>query len=345
MTTEEKKEKKAQVPAIVNFQCTINIPRAYDKLDLVRELMENWSRINCTNWVFQIEDPVYVEGEKYVPSNPHVQASLRLKSKARPDRLVALLFNTFDSEFSHSEYWKRECVNVSPTVLWNIESMNLKYCSKVRTRIMGPFMDPSFYRPDPTVQLNRTWQRCLLHLLRAVPDARSIINVIDVQGGCGKTTFQKHYYFANPCKVGLIDFSGNIGQVIAATVNQGPKEVYFCNLPFSLPVKYREERVAELYQALESIKDGFITSSYYGRGETLCFNSPHVIVFSNWSLQEKCVGLAADRLIELRVLNGGNMTAASRTVNGKQVTTAVEGSHASPNVWEEIGLAVDKKRD
>lgn len=313
--TEKDNSSKPQSSQIVNYQLTISIPRGVkkSKYDVqVIEPFELWCKTHCRNWVFQIEETVTPEG-----LNPHIQASIRLKNKLRLLHLVDILFKDLTPQFLMYEFWKKSCVNVSPTVVWNQQSMNYKYCTKVDTRIAGPFMDPTFFKPSPITNLNRQWQRLILEILKQQPDSRTIYNVIDVTGGCGKTTFQKQFYAGFPGDVGLIDFSGNIGQVIASTVNQGPRKTYFCNLPWSLPHRNREDRMLELCQALESIKDGFITSSFYGRGETLCFNCPHVIVFSNWSILDNGGNLADDRVIELHInQNGDNLSAIKRHEKG-----------------------------
>jgi hypothetical protein len=54
----------------------------------------------------------------------------------------------------------------------------------------------------------------------------------------------------------------------------------------------RSSRGNKVYEAIESLKDGIITSQKY-RGKTIVFNSPHVVVFSNREPDRK--KLSADR--------------------------------------------------
>lgn len=50
---------------------------------------------------------------------------------------------------------------------------------------------------------------------------------------------------------------------------------------------------------MEDIKNGFITSSFYGKGKSLLMNPPHIIISSNYVLNQNL--LSEDRWISYKI--------------------------------------------
>jgi len=298
---EKEKKKSPPVNPVKNMEITVNIPRGFMEIAGCRHItcmeFEKWAKQYCSNYVFQLEDSGF-DGESY--HNPHIQASVRLRVKRRPVELVKLLYDRFKPLFN-DEWFKLPRIECSATSRFIGEELNYKYCSKEDTRLMGPFADHTVVLKSDLPVMDRTWQRLLKIYLRDEADTREIVNIYDPQGGCGKTMFQKHFFITQKdISVGLIDFSGSVGQILAATVNAGPKQVYFINMPWKLNVGTKRERLDELGQAIESIKDGFLTTSYYGQGKTMCFKPPHVVIFSNTKVYDLDM-FADDRLFTFEI--------------------------------------------
>ena len=288
MTIKEKEKK--QDNQVRNMEATISLPvSVYDESDEpnstvvyehVMHWFENWCKQFCSNYIFQLEDSNM--GSDNHP-NPHIQASFRLRTKKRPLECVRLLHDQF-ADLLDSEWFDVNKVTCSPTSRFNADELNFKYVTKEETRVAGPITDHTIMtvKDLPDISTFVPWQRLLVNYLIGPKDHREILNIYDPNGGCGKTTFQKWWWCSSIGRsTGLIDFSGSVGQVLASTVNAGPKEVYFINLPWKLNEFTKQEKLDDLGQAIESIKDGFLSTSYYGQGKTICFKNPHVVVFSN----------------------------------------------------------------
>ena len=297
---------KKPVNQVRNMEVVICLPvSVYDSSDesgstlqyeAVMQRFESFCKQFCYNYIFQMEDSGI--GLKDKPRNPHIQASIRLRNKKRPLELARLLFDQF-ADLIDDIWFKLERIDCRPTLRFNADELNFKYVTKEETRVCGPVTDHTIMTvlDFPSVDTFGPWQRMLHHYLLGPKDNREILNIYDPRGGCGKTTFQKWWYctLADKHTTGLVDFSGSVGQVLASTVNAGPKEIYFINLPWKLNASTKQEKLDELGQAIESIKDGFLSTSYYGQGKTICFKNPHVVIFSNIDINDLNL-FASDRV-------------------------------------------------
>lgn len=294
---------------ILHWEVTILLPRDSD-WDTIANVWVDFMSAQASNWIFQIEDSGAVpEGETF--NNPHIQSTFRLTSRIRKQHLLSIIYDYF---LDHDIQIKNGIngVDASPTTKFNQDRLNWRYCSKEEGRILGPFSDPTFLSPEDFPALDRPWQKFLTSYLETTPDTREIINVIDVKGGTGKTTFQKYHLIKESGNSALLDFSGTVGQLVAAICNLGPKRQYFINLPWSMPPKikgpdpYRHLR--DLAQAIESTCDGLLSTSYFGSGKTLVFSSPHVIIFSNFDMDASVPGglFAQDRITKVFIEDNGN---------------------------------------
>lgn len=144
----------------------------------------------------------------------------------------------------------------------------VKYCTKEDTRIDGWWSHEK--QPLEIITTLREWQQDVVDHLKGKPDKRSIIWFCDPIGNAGKTQLCKYLYV----KLGATIIAGcNCTKDIAYLVAEGAKIICF-NF-----ARQMEGKVS--YQAIECLKDGLITSSKY-KSCTKAFNSPHVLVFSNW---------------------------------------------------------------
>lgn len=140
------------------------------------------------------------------------------------------------------------------------------YSTKTETRIAGPFTEKK--KPLKVIENLRPWQEDLKNELLLEPDDRKIIWYFDEKGGMGKTQFCKYMAVHHEA---LILQNGNCNDIGYAC--NDPKIVIF-NLA-------RSQQKFFNYTALENLKDGMIFSGKY-ESHMKIFNSPHVIVFSNW---------------------------------------------------------------
>jgi hypothetical protein len=172
----------------------------------------------------------------------------------------------------------------TPSIVSQIWSSNspsdaiLNHCTKPgeANGIVTIFtMKPIDYGPEPEIDWY-PWQKELLDQISTpCTDDRRVIWYYDPIGDHGKTFMSKHlakYYDAFiTTKANSYHISTMIQKLIQA--NRPPALVVF-----NFTRQQEEHRV---YECIESVKDGLITAQKY-LGQTLVFDSPHVVVFSNY---------------------------------------------------------------
>lgn len=154
----------------------------------------------------------------------------------------------------------------------------IKYCSKLDTRIAGPWTNIPGLKFRKTIidplkgKELYSWQKMLKIVLLGEPDERNIYWYWSKKGNMGKTSFCKHMclnynaVLTGGCKKDAL-FS------IANILEEKDIDIVFFNIS-------RSEYNGISYAAIESIKDGIF---YCGKYESkMCiFNVPHVVVFAN----------------------------------------------------------------
>lgn len=151
-----------------------------------------------------------------------------------------------------------------------------KYCTKVETRIEGPWtnmeLEPDV---DPQGELKgklRLWQVHLLRYIDQEPDNRSILWICDEKGGAGKTSIARHIY---DTRQGVAYIGGKATDMKYAVACMKPKpKIIIINLARSV-----EHYVS--YAGIEEIKDGIYFSGKY-ESQTVRLDCPHIIVMANF---------------------------------------------------------------
>lgn len=134
---------------------------------------------------------------------------------------------------------------------------------------------PSDYGIEPEVKWN-SWQKDLYEELNSTPDDRKIIWNYDPEGKNGKTFFAKHMGMYKGAFVSTKANTYHVATSIDEFIKKNGNTVLVVIFNFT-----RQQEVHNVYQALEELKDGLVTSEKY-KGKTIFFNSPHVVVFANY---------------------------------------------------------------
>lgn len=165
------------------------------------------------------------------------------------------------------------------------EDQNIKYCSKE-----GDYYKEGFPAPIKTIEL-RLWQQNILHITLQEPSDRKIYWFYENIGNFGKSAFCKYMVVKHNA---LFCCSGKYADLINLVFNSDMDKSR--TVIFDIP---RNHKNSISYSALESIKNGLVCNTKYETG-TKVFNSPHIIVFSNYPPESGM--LSNDRLIitELR---------------------------------------------
>ncbi len=167
----------------------------------------------------------------------------------------------------------------------------IKYCSKLESRIDGPWFNLEFLKfketiEDPLKGLKLyDWQQQIINIVLTKPDRRTINWIYDSKGGKGKSAIISHI---------MLNYKGCIEL-------DGPKRDMFyhfltANAEMDIKTCFIDLSRADYnrldYGAIERIKNGRIFSTKY-ESTAIMFNPPHIIVTCN--IEPRYEMLTADR--------------------------------------------------
>lgn len=214
--------------------------------------MDSITEIQLFEILKEISKQFTFQGEKGAQGFEHWQGVFSLKTKER----FATVKNLFPV-----------AIHLEGCIDW-FKARN--YCMKSDTHICGPYNENSTF--IKVIDKLYKWQEDLRkELLEGKEDDRKIIVYVDKAGGCGKSQFCK----LMAVKYGAVVLQSGSKKDISFSLPDQPKIILF-NLTRDV-----EDRLS--YDAIESIKDGMIFSAKY-ESKMKLFNSPHVVIFSNFEL-------------------------------------------------------------
>jgi hypothetical protein len=207
----------------------------------------------------------------------HLQGACVFKTKVRPLSL----------KLCDGIHWEKMKGTVQQAV---------DYCMKDDTRTGEMFTNIKIKKKLKVLKELRPWQAQVLEkidLELAHDDDRSIHWVVDEQGCAGKTAFCK--WMTQQERQCLIITGGGYKDIACVLKMAMENDKFDINdelvILFNIP-READDKGMISYKALESLKDGLMTSTKY-ESTTLVFNPPSVWVFSNCDPElEK---LSADR--------------------------------------------------
>lgn len=211
---------------------------------------------HCDKYIFQLE-----RGES--SGRLHMQCWLHKKEKARPNAFGAILGSN-------------GCpgIEISASSTAGIEALR-RYAMKSETRVAGPWADTEMYLGEDLIKVLDPWQSAIQKTILMKPDSRKIYWFYDKIGGSGKSAFAKYMDFHHGvCSLTFGD-AKDLLHIVSEWKN---KPAYFFDLSRS---KGKTVCMGEIYQALESIKNGHFSSCKY-QSSRVIMKIPHVICFSNY---------------------------------------------------------------
>jgi len=286
-----------------NWCFTLNNPRDHEGV-LLRSLVEDEADVSYI--VYQLE-----EGEE--TGTPHFQGYIQLKSRKRCAQVSRVLGGR---------------ANVRRAA--GTAEQNKAYCTKLDTRKEGPFefgemttkgkrkdieafvaemkenvmsdaeilerhpnilaKYPRFVSTsrrilaesnlaDPPLAARSGWQESLLGLLLAIPDPRKIHWYYDEVGGSGKSLFCRRFR----CVDGRRAYVCTGGKHADIQYGFARQPIVFFDWP-------RSGEEAFPYGVVENFKNGYFLNTKY-ESTPVYFDTPHVIVFSNFYPDKKKLSL------------------------------------------------------
>lgn len=147
----------------------------------------------------------------------------------------------------------------------------------------------------------REWQQQMHDELMEVPNDRTIQWIVDEEGNSGKSRFAEWMEDLYPNKFLFTTDLGTSRDAATIILNslQGGWEQWgiFINLSRGA------ENHDRMYQYLEDIKDGRCAAQKYN-GQIVRFDSPHVVVFSNWMPKTKALSFDRWKIRIMKTVDG-----------------------------------------
>jgi hypothetical protein len=135
---------------------------------------------------------------------------------------------------------------------------------------------PSDYGIEPAVDW-RDWQREIIEEIKTRPDPRRVVWIYDPLGNAGKSFLAKHL---GQYRGAFVSTKANTYHVATALdefiSKNGQDSVLVVIFNFT-----RQQENHKIYQALEELKDGMMTTEKY-KGKTMFFPNPHLICMANY---------------------------------------------------------------
>jgi hypothetical protein len=161
-----------------------------------------------------------------------------------------------------------------------------RYCLKTdETQIPGTefHWNPNRYSGEdlePFYQNPLSWQKQLYDLVQHRASPRHIVWIYDKAGKSGKTILVKTLLYEKGA--GLLTHGGAQQLCTAALDFMANASVPITKWLIDLPrTNCAKNSTSSMYNTIEYLKNGMLSSSMYGRGQIQLFNPPHVVVFSN----------------------------------------------------------------
>lgn len=208
----------------------------------------------CKKWCFQLEESD--------SGHLHYQCLGGMKKKMRKMQVVDL-FATFLQV-------NRVCISAKKIKNgWEFKD----YCTKEDTRLMGPW-GHDIPIPPKLLALDAfyCWQRIVWNEVTQICTNDRLIHWIwDSEGCSGKTSLAKKICYEK----GALLFNGKSSDIASRVVlaTQPPK---ICIMNIT-----RDMETFVSYQAIECLKDGFVSTGKYEGGQKI-WDSPHVVIFANF---------------------------------------------------------------
>lgn len=263
-------------------------PKVGDKklspyLDIVKKLLEAELTDLADSWVFQIESTG--QDPDGTLKNLHVQGRARFKKRVRKTQIL------------NEEYLTGSTYGAFYRASWSPTSSNCKnfdYVLKEDTRVYGPWADKKLFLGKSLLKPHQLtpWMDELINEIESHGDImdddyfREIIHIQDVVGGNMKTSFVRYCLHKYKDRIAYINPFGTANQISSSFAKVGARDVYILDLPRSFKTSSGyHANYADLCNIIEKLKDGIISSSMYGEGQTLLMDPPMIMIFSNWPLE------------------------------------------------------------
>jgi len=267
-----KLEKKKQTAQRMSWFFTFNNYKEED----IKILIDTFDDI-CNKFVFQEE-----EGEGIFSVNDD---SIEIKTilKKGTKHLQGVIF--LNKKMRPSEF------NLTNKIHWEgtkSKQKAIEYCSKAKTRVGKTYVKGIELKKQLIIELDCNennfypYQKEIFELIKEKPDKRKIIWIYEKEGNTGKSEFIKYLGINNlsvQCSMkksnDMINLINNKLSDEKGNRNSDDIKCICLDIPRSFDLNNLS------YEGLEDIKNGSCVNTKY-KCNTLYFNRPHIVIFSNY---------------------------------------------------------------
>jgi len=201
-----------------------------------------------------------------ITHNLHYQGYARSDTRVRAASLLKSMIAMF----------KGHSCDISPASVVGQEALK-DYCMKEATRSAGPWADKAIYLGEDLIKPNQMvgFQKWICDLLPTKPSRRLTYWFFCPKGGSGKSAIAKWLAYWK----GIPTFTFAKAWDLLKLVSMEPgKEMYIINLSKTKPAEVCGD---DMYNVLESIKDGNFCTYKGSDVKRILMNPPHLIVLAN----------------------------------------------------------------
>lgn len=178
----------------------------------------------------------------------------------------------------------------------------MKSASKIESRVKGPFYvgQKENYSEEYATMNLRQWQKELFEFIlvnknNSIIRERKIIWVEDNKACTGKSRFQKWLRLGQRDIIARKLPVSSVERLISAVTKltmQESVDLLLINLTKS---KGQNQSLADVFAAIEDIKDGYIVDTLYGKYIEAIFNLTIILIVTNERLDDHLTSLSTDR--------------------------------------------------
>lgn len=230
--------------------------------ELEEDQLHSWLSQKSNCFVYQLE-----EGKL---KTPHLQGYVEFPNQMR--------FDTF----------KNVNNRLNLMIADRSKASNVSYCTKLEGRLKEPrFKNIVIPKKIKIIEELFEWQKNIIDLIETEPDDRTINWFWDEPGLKGKSALAKYICYKYQTAILLTGRCADCKYAITKFIddNHFPPEIIIFD--FS-----RSQETFVSYQAIEEVKNGIFFNTKY-ESKMVLFNSPHVLIFSNFPPNKEM--LSADR--------------------------------------------------
>jgi len=229
----------------------------------------------------QIAEEFYINEEVGDEGTPHLQFCFRFKN---PRSFKSVVGHFPGCHIEKSNNWpatKSYCCK-KETAVGHKEGKKGKVARSIKDPLDGKTMRP--------------FQEEIAGMMEEEPDDRTINWYYDLNGNIGKTTLAKHLCIKYPGKV--LYMGGKAADIKYGVTSFLETETNELKIAIFDAPRTSEKFMS--YEAIEAIKNGIFYNTKY-ESKMIVFDSPHVVVFSNFEPERSKLSNDRWRVIDLTV--------------------------------------------